>query len=1055
MMTAAPTKCPPPDQLNAFVLGRLSDEASEAVYQHLSQCESCTSELETIDDGEDSLIVDLRKPDPLASFGEEPDCQVAVVKALGSLALSSDSSGIAANLPQEIGEYEIVRPLGSGGMGSVYLARHRKLGREVALKVLATHRLGDARVHQRFEAEMRAIGRLSHPNIVTAHDAREIEGTAVLVTEYIDGLDLGRLVQAVGPLSTADACEIVRVVCVALAYTHDQGFVHRDIKPSNVMLSRSGEVKLLDLGLARFQYGDPDRVEITGTGQAMGTADYMAPEQVTDSRSVDVRADIYSLGCTLMKLLTGQAPFADDQYQTPFAKMTAHVSAPPPRLSDQAGNVPKGLVSLVDSMLQKDLAKRPQSAVQVAEELEKFTEGSDLQKLIAGAHASGFSAASEPLIDSYPIANAALESTRRRVPIAFAVATGFLGFLIGIAFGVIITIKYPDGTQAKIDVPPGSEIAVESDELAGAETNPKSADATSSVVEAIGKAGQRNAVPQLLNSDSAPVTAGLAFRILLRKDDLTEEELEIATSQLGLPPSAIHMIVSVNHGDWIPIADQATAPIVREHNGIRYALASPKADQRLERTGGHVKASVSSQGLGNQKSDAVATRPEIKLAFDDALTPRMRRFTSDNLGKSLAVVVDGSVVMAPVINSPITSACVISGDFTPVEILKFYRSITAEDRTNAASKPQYSVRGTWNVLLSNGKEVQDVLIVFSNRRYYVLENSAVIQMGGYAFNSTEGVVNGQVVKVNEVFALSEFSFSAPHAGFLESKDGQAILYFEPSLLPLKVRPAFLLHKPGSTSHVTLTRQSDFPAGDNERLELVRSGVFSVAHSVGLDFCQKLDEMEEDNAIKALENQELANRRLVSQYSLKQIGIGFHNFHDVYQKFPGSANVREGARAISGDTTFPYSWRVAILPFVEQQDLFEQYRFNEPWDSENNIKLVEKMPEVYQSPFAPDDDPVGQTHFLGFATEHGALGNAHGESFRNFTDGLASTILLVESKKGVPWTKPEDLTETNVESLEGDILRYLMADGSVHDMQPIDNDKLQKLITRDGGEVIGN
>src|SRR5690606_16235572 len=133
----------------------------------------------------------------------------------------------------------------------------------------------------------RAIGRLSHPNIVAAHDARDVDGTAVLVTEYIDGLDLGQLVDRRGPLAISDACEMIRQVAVTLTYTSAQGFVHRDVKPSNIMLSRRGDVKLLDLGLARWQWDEIEQTGMTATGQAMGTADYVAPEQVTDSRSVD------------------------------------------------------------------------------------------------------------------------------------------------------------------------------------------------------------------------------------------------------------------------------------------------------------------------------------------------------------------------------------------------------------------------------------------------------------------------------------------------------------------------------------------------------------------------------------------------------------------------------------------------------------------------------------------------------------------------------------------------------------------------------------------------
>ena len=332
----AATDCPSTDQLRAFSLGQLPEQQGDELFRHLQNCQSCRAELETIGDSEDVLITSLRTPDALADFDREPNCQVAVARALGALAAAGEipTSADIDRLPESLGEYAIIRPLGAGGMGSVYLARHTKLGREVALKVLAGHRLADPRMQERFEAEMRAIGRLSHPNIVTAHDAREVDGTAVLVTEYIDGFDLGALVARTGPLSIADACQIISKVAVALQYTSNQGFVHRDVKPSNIMLSAAGEVKLLDLGLARLQYGRHDGAEITGTGQAMGTADYVAPEQVSDSRSVDVRADIYSLGCTLFQLLTGRAPFADQQHLTAFAKMTAHVSTKPPSLRD-------------------------------------------------------------------------------------------------------------------------------------------------------------------------------------------------------------------------------------------------------------------------------------------------------------------------------------------------------------------------------------------------------------------------------------------------------------------------------------------------------------------------------------------------------------------------------------------------------------------------------------------------------------------------------------------------------------------------------------------------
>lgn len=836
MMTAIPTKCPPAERLHAFALGRLLDDDSEAVFEHISHCESCAAELDTIDDSEDSLVADLRSPDALVEFGDEPDCKIAVSKAIHVLT----NGNAATEFPQQIGDYEIVRPLGSGGMGNVYLARHTKLGREVALKVLATHRLADPSMQSRFESEMRAVGRLSHPNIVTAHDAREIEGTAVLVTEFIDGLDLGQLVQAVGPMSIADACEIVRQVAVALAYTHDQGFVHRDIKPSNIMLSRGAEVKLLDLGLARFQYGDPDRVEITGTGQAMGTADYVAPEQVTDSRSVDARADIYALGCTLMKLLSGHAPFADEKHQTPFAKMTAHVSTAPPRLIDRRTDCPNELASLVDSMLQKEPARRPQSAMQVAEQISKFTSGHDLRQLSGQALATGLRSPEKLTASVSPLTNPTTSNTRRRVPVSVAIASGFIGMLLGIALGVIITIKYPDGTKAQIDLPPDSQVAV-----------------------------------------------------------------------------------------------QYTA-------------------------------------------DAVKAKPEA---------------------------------------------------------------------TREAKNP---MSGIWHVDSVNGVELPTVLFVFSEGRYYILDENIPVEVGAYTIQHSTGIVNAQQVEVCLAMGLGTADWKAyPSLG-----DPQPVnLAFDQSTIPDVLKPAGITNNVLGNMGITLRRLHDYPATDLAALKMHSDGIISSEELTGLMLCRKLDDVPVDLIRQAYPKYAAAKHAVSLSNALKQIGVAFHNFHASYNKFPGSTNILEGAYRVNNNDVQPFSWRVAILPFIERTDLYEQYRFDEPWDSEHNSKLLEKMPDVYRSPSASNDEATGHTHILGFATEHGALGLGNGQKMRDFTDGTSNTLLLIESSKSVPWTKPKDLTDTQLENLPDQPLHYLLSDGGVRTMDPIDRPLLEKLITRDGGERI--
>lgn len=499
------TECPPADRLRALAHGRLSDEQSDLLIDHVRGCDACRSELETFHDDGDSLIATLRGGDGSAGsddeegFDQEPGCRVAVAKALGALARSTDGTTgpLSAALPRTIGEYEVVRPLGRGGMGSVYLARHTKLGRSVALKFLAGHRLAEARMRERFDAEMRAIGRLSHPNVVSAFDAREVDGTAVLVTEYIDGFDLGELVARVGPLSVADGCAIGRRVAEALAYTSGEGFVHRDVKPSNVMLARDGGVTLLDLGLARFQIDGVDPADpeaepdapggatsggeaiggVTGTGQTMGTADYIAPEQVTDSRNVDVRADLYALGCTLFKLLTGRAPFADEKHGTAFAKMTAHVSEVPPSLGERLPGAPAALVRLVDSLLAKDPSKRPSSPDLVAKTLAPLAVGSDLGELVAQADRAERGVRFD-VSEGKPSGSRQSVWWRRRVPVWGLVAAGLIGVAIGFACGITITIRKPDGSKMTMTVPDGSDIEIDSTgegEIATREPEPSNA----------------------------------------------------------------------------------------------------------------------------------------------------------------------------------------------------------------------------------------------------------------------------------------------------------------------------------------------------------------------------------------------------------------------------------------------------------------------------------------------------------------------------------------------------------------------------------------------------
>jgi serine/threonine protein kinase/Leucine-rich repeat (LRR) protein len=275
---------------------------------------------------------------------------------------------------------------------------HTKLNRIVAIKLLPVEKTQDAICVDRFLREMQAIGKLDDPHIVRAMDAGEEAGIHFLVMELLDGIDLSTIARRLGPvvvsrndspcLTIADACEMVRQVACGLHAAHRLGMVHRDIKPSNLMLVASDPpiAKLLDLGLARLQESGPaGEHELTVTGQVMGTLDYMAPEQGTDSHIVDLRADVYSLGATLYRLLTGTVPFPRERYNTPARQMIALVTDEVSSVGGQRPDLPAQLVAVVDRMLAKDPADRFSTAEEVAESLAPFAAGADLAAVLRDA----------------------------------------------------------------------------------------------------------------------------------------------------------------------------------------------------------------------------------------------------------------------------------------------------------------------------------------------------------------------------------------------------------------------------------------------------------------------------------------------------------------------------------------------------------------------------------------------------------------------------------------------------------------------------------------------
>jgi len=275
-----------------------------------------------------------------------------------------------------LGDYVLLDILGKGGMGVVFRARHRLMDRVVALKTLPAAAIKPGTV-QRFYREVKAAARLSHRNIVTAYDAGEDAGTHYLVMEYVVGQDLAKTVKEKGPLPLREAIDYAQQAARGLEFAHARGVVHRDVKPSNLLLDREGVIKILDMGLARLNedlVGSSGAMELTGTGQIMGTVDYMSPEQAEDVRSADQRSDIYSLGCTLFYLLTRRPVYGGE---TVLKRILRHRDDPIPSVTEIRPDCPAALDAAIRWMLAKRPQDRPQSMAEIIVALEDCLEKPD------------------------------------------------------------------------------------------------------------------------------------------------------------------------------------------------------------------------------------------------------------------------------------------------------------------------------------------------------------------------------------------------------------------------------------------------------------------------------------------------------------------------------------------------------------------------------------------------------------------------------------------------------------------------------------------------------
>ncbi len=378
--------CPDASLLHAFAVGDLPLRGGDEIADHLSQCSQCEATVER----HHSEVTEWVGQICAAAWGESYDHEAELQRVLEDVARIEVTETFSRKKPPrhltgQIGEYEIISVLGRGAMGAVYKAQHQRLHRLVALKVLAEGRVGDPNAIARFCREMKAIGKLDHPNIVQASDAGESDGMLYLAMQFIDGLDMSRIAVRISPMRVCDACEVIRQAAEGLECARRNGIVHRDVKPSNLILDHDGVVRVLDLGLALVDARyDEQTQDLTVDGQFMGTLGYMAPEQLDDSHLVDARADVYALGATLYRLLTGRTPLVAKR-RTPLQQIRALATAEPTPIGELRPDLPADLAETIDRMVSRDPRQRLPTPGDVVEAISSFAAGSDLVALMNDA----------------------------------------------------------------------------------------------------------------------------------------------------------------------------------------------------------------------------------------------------------------------------------------------------------------------------------------------------------------------------------------------------------------------------------------------------------------------------------------------------------------------------------------------------------------------------------------------------------------------------------------------------------------------------------------------
>ncbi len=476
-------------QLAALALGKLAPESHSRLQRHVNDCDSCAGFV--ADTPRADLVALLRNAMNATNIADQSTPSVRDAATSSGLpnrvqqaATSADSaandagqetpsmsrsvqSSATDNIDDEVpdalrsqSKYRIERLLGRGGMGSVYQAYHERMDRMVAIKIVNSALVSHPEALQRFDQEVKAAAKLDHPNVARAYDADEFDSLRVLVMEYVPGISLEKFLANRGRLTVVEACRLIRQAMIGLDHANARGMVHRDLKPQNLMLTPNGKVKILDFGLAKLASERHGGAGLTRDNALMGTPHYLAPEQALDAAKADIRADIYSLGCTLYCLLNGAPPFQGD---TEMKVLLAHQNEAPRPLCEICPDVPRALSDLVDRMLAKNPDHRPQTPREVAEALLPFAKGEFASPQVAD-HPLAFLEGASPKVATPGSPRPEVRSTSRPNGLWFWSGGAAVALLL-MAFAAwslgVFTVKTPKGTIVIVGLPDDVNVHVD------------------------------------------------------------------------------------------------------------------------------------------------------------------------------------------------------------------------------------------------------------------------------------------------------------------------------------------------------------------------------------------------------------------------------------------------------------------------------------------------------------------------------------------------------------------------------------------------------------------